>query len=54
MTDYDKKLIELAESLVRWQWYKIDDLIKTADTNEARQRLIDIRFELYDSVLETL
>lgn len=54
MTDFDKKLIEKADSLRRWDYRIIDALAAVADTREARERLCDIRRELYDSILETI
>jgi len=54
MTDFDKKLIEKAENIRRWDYREIDILIKYADTDEARERLRNLRWELYDSVQETL
>jgi hypothetical protein len=54
MTDFDKKLIEKASKFRRWDYRSIDVLISIADTAEAKERLTDIRWELYDSVQETL
>ena len=54
MTDFDKKLIEKANGFRRWDYRNIDVLISIADTEEARKRLTDIRWELYDLVKETL
>lgn len=54
MTDFDKKLIEKAGNIRRWDYREIDTLVKYADTDEARKRLIEIRWELYDLVQETL
>lgn len=54
MTDFDKKLIEKAIGFRRWDYRNIDILISIADTEEARERLTNIRCELYDSVQETL
>lgn len=48
MTDFDKKLIEKANGFRRWDYRNI------ADTEEARKRLADIRWELYDLVQETI
>lgn len=48
MTDFDKKLIEKAHTFSRWHYRDIDVLISIADTDEARNRLIDIRWQLYD------
>ncbi|MCM1081063.1 MAG: hypothetical protein NC343_04865 [Muribaculum sp.] len=54
MTDFDKKLIEKAQNIRRWDYREIDILIKYADTDEARERLRNLRWDLYDSVQETL
>ena len=54
MTDFDKKLIEKANGFRRWDYRDIDVLISIADTDEARQRLTIIRWELYDLVQESL
>lgn len=54
MTEFDKKLIEKANNISRWRYRDIDVLISIADTEEARQRLTNIRWDLYDSVQETL
>lgn len=54
MTDFDKKLIEKADKFRRWDYRDIDVLVAIADTDEARQRLINIKWELYDLVKETL
>lgn len=54
MTEFDKKLIEKANGFRRWDYRDIDVLITIADTEEARQRLTDIRWELYDLVQDTL
>ena len=54
MTDFDKKLIEKANSFRRWDYRSIDVLIAIADSEEAREELRNIRLDLYDSVQETL
>lgn len=54
MTDFDKKLIEKAYKIRRWDWRHVNILIAIADTDEARERLTNIKYELYDSVQETL
>lgn len=54
MTDFDKKLIEKAGTINRWNWRDIDILISIADTPEARAHLEDIRGELRNLVQETL
>lgn len=54
MTDFDKTLIAKAERISRWHYRDIDVLISLADSKEARERLTDIRWELYDSMHESL
>lgn len=54
MTDFDKKLIEKANSFSRWNYHDIDVLISIADTEEAREQLSNIRWELYSLVQETI
>lgn len=54
MTDFDKELIEKAENTSRWRYRDIDDLIDMAETKQAREILINIRWTLYDSVHDTL
>jgi len=54
MTDFDKKLIEKAEKYSRYRYREIDILMQIADTDEARKRLEEIRWELYDQVQDTL
>lgn len=54
MTDFDKQLIKKAENIRRWDYREIDILVKYADTEEARRRLTNLRWELYDSVRETI
>ena len=54
MTDFDKKLIEKADKFRRWDYRDIDVLVAIADTDEAKKRLINIKWELYDLVKETL
>lgn len=54
MTDFDKELIEKAENTSRWHYCDIDDLIDMAETKQAREILINIRWTLYDSVHDTL
>lgn len=54
MTDFDKKLIEKANDFSRWKYYDIDVLISIADSDEARKCLANIRWDLYESVEETL
>lgn len=54
MTDFDKRLIEKADNISCWDYRLIDDILFLADTDEARRRLVQIRWELYDLVRETL
>lgn len=54
MTELDKKLIEQANQLERWDYRKIDQLIMKAETKEARKLLTEIRWDKYDLVQETL
>lgn len=54
MTDFDKKLIKKANGLCRWDYRNSDVLVSIADTEEAREQLRILRWELYDSVHETL
>lgn len=54
MTDFDKKLIEKANAISRWNYRDIDVLISIADTAEAKIRLTNIRWELRQLVKETL
>lgn len=54
MTKKDMQLIEQAYATNRWDWRKINDLIEQAETREAAVRLRDIKWDLIDSVLETL
>ncbi|MDE5643919.1 MAG: hypothetical protein K2I56_10570 [Muribaculaceae bacterium] len=54
MPDTDKKLIEKASGIRRWDYRDIDELIAMAQTDQARDILTNIRWELYDLVQETL
>ena len=54
MTDFDKKLIEKAEHLSRYDYRDVDVLIASADTDRARRQLEAIRSELYMLVVETI
>lgn len=54
MTEFDKKLIEKAKSFPRFEYHKLDVLISIAETDQARKELSNIRWELYDLVLETI
>lgn len=54
MTEHDKQLIIKAEKISRWNYRDVDTLIASADTTEARQRLIAIKYELYDLMHESL
>lgn len=54
MTDFDKKLIEKADKFSRWDYRDIDILMSIADTEEAQDRLYNIRWELHDLALESI
>lgn len=54
MTEFDKILIEIASRISRWNYAYIDRIVLLADTQEARDRLADLRWMKYDSVQETL
>lgn len=54
MTDFDKKLIEKADRLNRRDYRMIDAIISFADTQEAREVLHNIRWELHDLAMETI
>ena len=54
MTDFDRKLIEKANNMRRWDYRDVDVLMNIADTEEARRALSYIRGELYTLVQETL
>lgn len=54
MTDFDKKLIEKAEKISRWHYRDLDILMGLADTDECRELLNRLRWDLYDSIQETL
>lgn len=54
MTDFDKKLVEKALRINRWYYRNINVLISIADTQEARERLTDIMYELRDLRDESL
>lgn len=54
MTEFDKKLIEKAQLIPRWRYRSIDTLVEIADTDEAREILSNLRWELHDSVMETI
>lgn len=53
MTDFDRKLIEKANSYSRWNFRSVDSLIDQAETDEARMQLHYIRCELRDLAYET-
>lgn len=54
MTDFDRQLIEKAHKLRRYDYRKIDVIIDLADTPEARAALLDLRWSLYDAIVETI
>lgn len=54
MTEFDKRLLEKADTFRRWEWQSVDTLIKIADTAEAREQLACIRRQLRDLVRETV
>lgn len=47
MSEKDKKLIADAEKLHYSDWYKIDDMMEQADSEEAKERLKIIRSSKY-------
>lgn len=54
MTDFDKKLIEKAEKISRWHYRDLFILMSLADTQECRDILDRLRWDLYDSIQETI
>ncbi len=54
MTDFDKALIEKANRITRRDYRDIDTLTKYAAPEEARLRLLDIRWLLCDLLQGTL
>lgn len=54
MTELDKKLIEEANSMSRYDYRQVDALIEKVGTPEARKRLYFIKCELYDLCSETM
>ena len=54
MTEFDKKLIEKADTISRWHYRDMDVLISIADTDEAKNRLAELKWELYDCMRESL
>lgn len=54
ITDKDKELIEQAEQISRWRYRDIDPLIARTESAEARRYLTDLRWLLYDSMMESL
>ncbi|MBD5427518.1 MAG: hypothetical protein HDR38_08245 [Treponema sp.] len=54
MTDFDKALIQKADSLSHWDYRKIDTYIDIADTPEARDVLRNIRRSSLDLVEASL
>ncbi len=53
MTEFDKKLIEEAESMSRYDYRDIDALIMKAESEEACERLRWIQYDLRELVYET-
>lgn len=47
MTQTDIDLINQAQSLNYTQWYEVEQLIKQATSQEAKQKLHNIRTHLY-------
>nr|DAH16476.1 MAG TPA: hypothetical protein [Caudoviricetes sp.] len=47
MTEKDKELIRKAKSYTYFDWYKVCDLEKVADTEEAKSELKNIKTSLY-------
>lgn len=54
MTDFDKKLIEKANTINRWNYRDISVLIHIADTPEAKNTLRNIRYELASLARESI
>ncbi|MDE5653605.1 MAG: hypothetical protein K2I48_09120 [Muribaculaceae bacterium] len=50
MTESDKRLIEKAYNLHCRDYRKIDALIDKADTPDARRKLADIQWKLYELI----
>lgn len=53
-TEFDKKLIEKANRLSRYDYWMIDKIIWLADTAETAEILRNIRWEKKDLVTETV
>ena len=53
MTEFDKKLIEEAESMSRYDYRDVDALIMKAESEEACERLRWIQYDLRELVYET-
>ena len=54
ITAKDEEIIAQAEQISRWRYRDIDPLIARAESYEARKYLINLRWDLYDSMLESL
>lgn len=54
MTENDLRLIEEANNISRWYYRDVEPLIVKADTNEAKERLWWIMWELKDLRDESL
>lgn len=54
MTDFDKKLIDKANTFSPRDYRDVDILISIADSAEGRLRLSYVRGELYDLMCETI
>lgn len=55
MTEFDKQLIEKANTKIpRYDYRDVDVLINIADTDEAREHLTRIKWNLFDLVKETI
>lgn len=54
MSDFDKELVKKAEGFRCWDYRKVDDLIDMAETDEGREALRNIRWELYELVEATI
>lgn len=54
MTEFDKKLIEKAGRMRRFNYRDVNVLISIADTEQAKDQLSDIRQTLYELAHETI
>ncbi len=52
MTDFDRKLIELAETKKYIRYTDVDAYIKIAESQEALDILRELRWFLYDHVVD--